>query len=189
MKQFQQIQKMEAIGTLAGGIAHNFNNLLMTIQGNTSLMLMKTDPAHPHYKKLRTIEQHIQHGSDLSRQLLGFARGGQHESKSVNLNLVAKMSSKIFAATKKELSVHFNLAPDLRPILADPGQIEQTLLNLLVNASQAMPDGGGHHHCNRKYPSGPVPAGPLSERFWPVCQNIRDGYRPWHRQGHSGENF
>ena len=142
MKQFQQIQKMEAIGTLAGGIAHNFNNLLMTIQGNTSLMLMKTDPAHPHYKKLRTIEQHIQHGSDLSRQLLGFARGGQHESKSVNLNLVAKMSSKIFAATKKELSVHFNLAPDLRPILADPGQIEQTLLNLLVNASQAMPDGG-----------------------------------------------
>ncbi len=142
MKQFQQIQKMEAIGTLAGGIAHNFNNLLMTIQGNTSLMLMKTDPAHPHYKKLRTIEQHIQHGSDLSRQLLGFARGGQHESKTINLNVMVRMSSKIFAATKKELSVHFNLEKDLLPVTADPGQIEQTLLNLLVNASQAMPDGG-----------------------------------------------
>ena len=142
MKQFQQIQKMEAIGTLAGGIAHNFNNLLMTIQGNTSLMLMKTDPAHPHYKKLRTIEQHIQHGSDLSRQLLGFARGGQHESKTINLNVMVRMSSKIFSATKKELSVHFNLEKDLLPVTADPGQIEQTLLNLLVNASQAMPDGG-----------------------------------------------
>ncbi len=142
VSQLQQMQKMEAIGTLAGGIAHNFNNLLMTIQGNTSLMLMKTDPAHPHYKKLRTIEQHIQHGSDLSRQLLGFARGGQHESKTINLNIVVRMSSKIFATTKKELTVHSNLDSDLLPISADPGQIEQTIVNLLVNASQAMPDGG-----------------------------------------------
>jgi len=142
ISQLQQMQKMEAIGTLAGGIAHNFNNLLMTIQGNTSLMLMKTDPEHPHYKKLRTIEQHIQHGSDLSRQLLGFARGGQHESKTINLNVIARMSSKIFATTKKELSVHYNLEEDLLSISADPGQIEQTILNLLVNASQAMPDGG-----------------------------------------------
>ncbi len=142
ISQLQQMQKMEAIGTLAGGIAHNFNNLLMTIQGNTSLMLMKTDPSHPHYKKLRTIEQHIQHGSDLSRQLLGFARGGQHESKTVNLNIIARMSSKIFASTKKELTVHYNLEENLLPISADPGQIEQTILNLLVNASHAMPDGG-----------------------------------------------
>ncbi len=142
IQQLQQMQKMEAIGTLAGGIAHNFNNLLMTIQGNTSLMLMKTDPTHPHYKKLRIIEQHIQHGSDLSRQLLGFARGGRHESKTIDLNVIARMSSKIFATTKKELTIHTNLDDSLLPINADPGQIEQTLLNLLVNASQAMPDGG-----------------------------------------------
>ena len=140
--QLQQMQKMEAIGTLAGGIAHNFNNLLMTIQGNTSLMLMKTDSAHPNYKKLRTIEQQIQHGSNLSRQLLGFARGGQNESKTINLNVIVRISAKIFATTKKELSVHYNLDDDLLPISADPGQIEQTILNLLVNASQAMPDGG-----------------------------------------------
>ena len=140
--QLQQMQKMEAIGTLAGGIAHNFNNLLMTIQGNTSLMLMKTDPAHPNYKKLRTIEQHIQYGSELSRQLLGFARGGQHESKTINMNVIIRMSSKIFATTKKELTVHYKLDDHLLPITADPGQIEQTIVNLLVNASQAMPDGG-----------------------------------------------
>ena len=142
MAQLQQIQKMEAIGTLAGGIAHNFNNLLMTIQGNTSLMLMKTPPDHPHYKKLKTIEEHIQYGSDLSRQLLGFARGGQTHSKTLNLNTIIRMSAKIFASTKKEITVHTNLERDLMKVEADPGQIEQTLFNLLVNSGHAMPEGG-----------------------------------------------
>jgi len=140
--QFQQSQKMEAVGTLAGGIAHNFNNLLMTIQGNTSLMLMKTPPDHPHYKKLKTIEEHIQYGSDLSRQLLGFARGSHQESKILNLNTIIRMSAKIFASTKKEITVHTNLANDLLKVEADPGQIEQTLFNLLVNSAHAMPEGG-----------------------------------------------
>jgi PAS domain S-box-containing protein len=140
--QLQQSQKMEAIGTLAGGIAHNFNNLLMTIQGNTSLMLMKTPPDHPHYKKLKTIEEYIQHGSDLSRQLLGFARGGQQQPKVLNLNTIIRMSAKIFASTKKEITVHTNLANDLMKVEADPGQIEQTLFNLLVNSWHAMPEGG-----------------------------------------------
>lgn len=142
MAQFQQIQKMEAIGTLAGGIAHNFNNLLMTIQGNTSLMLMKTPPDHPHYKKLKTIEEHIQYGSDLSRQLLGFARGGHQQPKILNLNTIIRMSAKIFASTKKEITVHTDLKADLMPVEADPGQIEQTLFNLLVNSGHAMPEGG-----------------------------------------------
>lgn len=141
-RQLQQVQKMEAIGTLAGGIAHNFNNLLMTIQGNTSLMLMKTDHSHPHYRKLRTIEEHIQHGADLSRQLLGFARGNQQESKTVDLNAVVRLTAKMFSATRKELSVFTQLADGLPAVSADPGQMEQSLLNLLVNAAQAMPDGG-----------------------------------------------
>ncbi|RJP84774.1 MAG: PAS domain-containing sensor histidine kinase [Desulfobacteraceae bacterium] len=142
MRQFQQIQKMEAIGTLAGGIAHNFNNLLMTIQGNTSLMLMKTDPGHPHYKKLKTIEEHIQYGSDLSRQLLGFARGGQQQSKTVNLNTIIRMSAKVFASTKKDITVHTDLSSELMQVEADPSQIEQSLFNLLVNSGHAMPEGG-----------------------------------------------
>jgi len=140
--QLQQVQKMEAIGTLAGGIAHNFNNLLMTIQGNTSLILMKTDSAHPNYKKLKTIEEHIQYGSDLSRQLLGFARGGQYQTKTININVIIRMSAKIFASTKKEISVHSDLEKKLLSVIADSGQMEQVVLNLLINASQAMPGGG-----------------------------------------------
>ncbi|MFO8166144.1 MAG: PAS domain S-box protein, partial [Desulfatiglandales bacterium] len=77
--QLNQAQKMEAIGTLAGGIAHNFNNLLMSIQGNISLMLLDISPDHPHYKRLITIEQSVQSGSNLTSQLLGYARGGSYE--------------------------------------------------------------------------------------------------------------
>ena len=142
ISQLQQVQKMEAIGTLAGGIAHNFNNLLMTIQGNTSLIMMKTDPKHPNYKKLKTIEEHIKYGSDLSRQLLGFARGGQYQTKTININVIIRMSAKIFASTKKEITIHSNLQKNLSSVDADPGQIEQVVLNLLINASQALPDGG-----------------------------------------------
>ncbi len=75
--QLLQAQKMEAIGTLAGGIAHNFNNLLMSIQGNTSLMLLDTNPDHPHYERLANIEKSVQSGSKLTSQLLGYARGGR----------------------------------------------------------------------------------------------------------------
>ena len=141
----QHIQKMEAIGTLAGGIAHNFNNLLMAIQGNTSLVLMKTPPADPNYKKLKTIERHIQYGSELSNQLLGFARGGQYQVKTMNLNPLIRMSAKMFSSTRKEIICHTRLDPDIWSVAADPGQIEQVLMNLFVNACQAMSDRGEIH--------------------------------------------
>ena len=141
----QHVQKMEAIGTLAGGIAHNFNNLLMAIQGNTSLVLMKTPPADPNYKKLKTIERHIQYGSELSNQLLGFARGGQYQVKTMNLNPLIRMSAKMFSSTRKEIICHTRLDPDIWSVAADPGQIEQVLMNLFVNACQAMADRGEIH--------------------------------------------
>jgi len=141
----QHVQKMEAIGTLAGGIAHNFNNLLMAIQGNTSLVLMKTPPADPNYKKLKTIERHIQYGSELSNQLLGFARGGQYQVKTMNLNPLIRMSAKMFSSTRKEIICHTRLDPDIWSVEADPGQIEQVLMNLFVNACQAMADRGEIH--------------------------------------------
>jgi two-component system cell cycle sensor histidine kinase/response regulator CckA len=140
--QLQQAQKLEAIGTLAGGIAHDFNNLLMAIIGNTSLMLLEADSSHPFYERLRNIERHVQSGAALTKQLLGFARGGMYEVKSMNINELIKRSAEMFSRTKKEIAIHTKYQDDLWPVEGDQGQIEQVLLNLYVNAWQAMPGGG-----------------------------------------------
>jgi two-component system cell cycle sensor histidine kinase/response regulator CckA len=140
--QLQQAQKMEAIGKLAGGIAHDFNNLLMGIQGRTSLMLLGADPADPHYEHLKGIEECVQSATNLTRQLLGFAKGGKYEVKSTNLNELLNKSSDIFAHTRKEISVYKKFQEDIWAVDVDQGQIEQVLLNLYVNAWQAMPGGG-----------------------------------------------
>ena len=140
--QLLQSQKMEAIGTLAGGIAHDFNNLLMTILGYTSLMLMDKDPHDSDYEKLKIIEGQIQSGADLTRQLLGFARGGKYEIKPTNFNELLARSSDMFGRTKKEISIYMKQEKNLWPVEVDRGQIEQVFLNLFVNAWQAMPAGG-----------------------------------------------
>jgi len=140
--QLLQAQRMEAIGTVAGGIAHDFNNLLMGIQGNASLMLIDADSSHPHYERLKNIEQAVQSGSDLTKQLLGFARGGKYEVRPADLNKLTKRSSDVFGRTKKEITIHTRYQEGIWPAEVDRGQIEQVLLNLYVNAWQAMPAGG-----------------------------------------------
>jgi CheY-like chemotaxis protein len=140
--QLRQAQKMEAIGVLAGGIAHDFNNLLMGIQGYTSLMLASLEPDHPDHAKLQSIEDHVQSGSQLTRQLLGFAREGKFEVRVVDLRALLEKSAGMFARTKKELRLHTRIQPETWPVEADAGQIQQVLLNLLVNAWQSMPGGG-----------------------------------------------
>jgi len=140
--QLLQAQKMEAIGTLAGGIAHNFNNLLMSIQGNTSLMLLNTPPDHPHYERLTNIEQSVQSGSKLTSQLLGYARGGRYEVKPISINRIITDTSATFAMTRKDITLHHDLDNTLAGVKADCGQIEQVILNIYVNAAEAMPHGG-----------------------------------------------
>ena len=140
--QLQHAEKIEAIGTLAGGIAHDFNNLLMGIQGNVSLMVMDIDPTHHYYNRLRNIEKQIQSGSQLTSHLLGYARKGRYELRPFVLNELVEEASETFRRTKKEITIHRKLAEDLLAIEADSGQIEQVLLNLFVNAADAMPGGG-----------------------------------------------
>jgi two-component system cell cycle sensor histidine kinase/response regulator CckA len=140
--QLQQAQKMESIGTLAGGIAHDFNNILMGIQGNSTLMLLKIESEHPNFEKIKNIEKFVQNGTELTNQLLGFARRGKYLVKTTDLNEVIEKSSSLFARTKKEIQVNTDLHDEIWAVEVDSGQIEQALLNLYVNAWQAMPEGG-----------------------------------------------
>ena len=135
-------RKMEAIGTLAGGIAHDFNNILMAILGYTSIILVDTDINDPNYEKLKIIEEQVQSGADLTKQLLGFARAGKYEIKTIDLNELLAGSAEMFGRTKKEIHIYRKHERDLWTVEADRVQIEQVFLNLFVNAWQAMPAGG-----------------------------------------------
>ncbi|MFO7972425.1 MAG: PAS domain S-box protein [Desulfobacterales bacterium] len=138
----QYMQRMEAIGTLAGGIAHDFNNLMMGMQGNISLILYDADLSHPYHERLRKIEKLIQSGTELTRQLLGYARKGKYKVKPINLNQIITYNSETFGRTRKNITIHREFAEDLLAIEADESQIGQVLINLYINAADAMPEGG-----------------------------------------------
>ena len=140
--QLQQAQKIEALGTLAGGIAHDFNNLLMGIQGRASLMSVELDPCHPHLEHINAIEEYIQSAADLTKQLLGFARGGKYEVRPTNINELVLSSSTMFGRTRKEIRIYNKLHNPPPVVEVDRRQIGQVLLNMYVNAWQAMPNGG-----------------------------------------------
>jgi len=133
---------MEAIGTLSGGIAHDFNNLLMGMQGNVSLVLLNKDSSHPDYERLQNIVQGVQSAAELTKQLLGFAIGGKYEVRPTNLNELIRNQNRMFGRTKKEITIRGEYKDNLWTVEVDQGQIEQVVLNLYVNAWQAMPSGG-----------------------------------------------
>lgn len=140
--QLTRAQRMEALGTLAGGIAHDFNNLLTGVLGRTTLMQDSMDSSSPLNEHLNEIENHVKSATDLTRQLLGLARGGKFKVEPVDINLVLLNSSEMFGRTKKEIIIKASCREDIWVVEADKSQIEQVFLNLFVNAWQAMPKGG-----------------------------------------------
>jgi PAS domain S-box-containing protein len=141
-EQLAAAERMRSIGTLAGGIAHDFNNILMGIQGNVSLLLLSLGPASPLRARLEDIEHCVESGAELSARILGFAQGGQYNLVPTDLNGLVRASLEMFSRTRKEIEVHAACAGDLATVEIDRAQIEQVLLNLFVNAWQAMPGGG-----------------------------------------------
>ena len=146
----QQSQKFEAIGTLAGGIAHDFNNLLMGIQGHASLISLDLEAYHPHLEHIHAIDEYIRRATDLTKQLLGFARSGKYEVKPIDMNELVSESSSMFGRTKKEIRIHTRCQPMPLVVEADRGQIEQVFLNMYINAWQAMPPEGGDLYLETK---------------------------------------
>ena len=140
--QFLQSQRMEAVGTLAGGIAHDFNNLLMGIQGRASLMATEIEAGDPFQEHVEAIESYVRSAADLTSQLLGFAQGGKYEIRPTDLNDLIRNHNRMFSRTRKELTVQGTYARDLPAVEVDRGQIKQVLLNIYLNAWQAMPEGG-----------------------------------------------
>jgi hypothetical protein len=141
--QFRQAQKMEAVGRLAGGVAHDFNNLLMVISGYAEVILSKLDANHPLLEKGRAIQQAADRATTLTRQLLAFSRKQLLELKVVDVNtIVADMERLLRPLIGENIELVAELAPDAGHTRADAGQLEQVLMNLVVNAKDAMPYGG-----------------------------------------------
>jgi signal transduction histidine kinase/CheY-like chemotaxis protein len=141
--QLQHAQKMESVGTLAGGIAHDFNNLLQAMSGYTQLLLMDKETAHPDFQMLMEVENAAGRASELTQQLLAFSRRVDSCLQPTNLNTCIEHVKKILERTiPPMIEIEVASADDLAEINGDVGQIEQVLMNLGINACQAMPDGG-----------------------------------------------
>ncbi len=137
-----QAQKMEAVGTLAGGVAHDFNNILTVVGGLASLGHRQVDSGHPVSDLLARIEEQVQSAATLTRQLLAYARTGRYEVAATDMKEVVQRSSEMFARTHKEISLLVDCASEACWAAVDRSQLEHALLNLYVNSSQAMPGGG-----------------------------------------------
>jgi len=141
--QYRQSQKLEALGTLAGGIAHDLNNVLTPIMGGAQLSLLKLDPGHPIYDNLKTIETGVQKAAELIHQILAFSRKQVMATQPLNLtNLIMDFSVMLRRLIREDIHLIFALNGELGIIEADKNQMEQILINLVVNAMDAVAEGG-----------------------------------------------
>ena len=141
--QLRQAQKMEAVGRLAGGVAHDFNNLLTVINGYGDLLLDSLQKSDPARAKLEQMRRAGERAAELTQQLLAFSRKQIVQPRALDLNSLVADSEKMFGRLiGEDIQLTTSLSPSLGQILADPGQIHQVLMNLLVNARDAMPNGG-----------------------------------------------
>ena len=142
-EQLLRAQKMEAIGTLAGGIAHDFNNILTAISGYSELLLSRVEESHSFYKPIRIINDAAKRAADLTRKLLTITRKEKQEVKAVDINKIVNDVVEILRhSMPKDIEIVTRLDSAVPEILADPSQIHQVLMNLTVNARDAMPEGG-----------------------------------------------
>jgi two-component system, cell cycle sensor histidine kinase and response regulator CckA len=142
-EQLLQAQKMESIGNLAGGIAHDFNNLLGGILGYASFAKKKMSPKDPLYHSLNSIERSATQAAELTKQLLGFARRGKYQVKPINCNALVQDLARFLKRTMdKRINLKVELDPHLHLIEGDETQLQQSLINICLNARDAMPSGG-----------------------------------------------
>ncbi|MRR33811.1 response regulator [bacterium] len=134
-------QKLESLGVLAGGIAHDFNNLLTCVLGNISLAKLQAEPDRILVKRLEDAEKATLRAGDLTRQLLTFSRGGAPVKKAASIKQIV-MDSVSFVLRGSNVRCEFSFPDDIRAVEADPGQMNQVINNLIINADQALPDGG-----------------------------------------------
>ena len=141
--QLRQAQKIDALGRLAGGVAHDFNNLLTVIRGHSELLLERLQPGDTLYRNSEQIRKTADRAASLTRQMLAFGRMQVLQPKVLDLNeLIAEMGKLLRRLVREDIEFSLRLGDSLSRVKADPGQIEQVLLNLTVNASDAMPLGG-----------------------------------------------
>lgn len=141
--QFVQAQKMESVGALAGGMAHDFNNLLGGILGQSALAHAQLRPGDPVHKILKKIESAAQRGADLTSKLLAFARRSVIQPMPVDIGMVLRETAELLAGSlPREITVISHVTPNMPPVEGDPTQLQQVILNLCVNARDAMPQGG-----------------------------------------------
>jgi len=138
-RRLQHAQKLESLGVLAGGIAHDFNNLLAAIMGNLDLSLLQLPASSPERGRIEQAFQACQRAADLTRQMLAYSGKGAFENREINLSDEVRRNAELLRTSiPRTISMLVEVAPDLPPIMADPGQIQQVIMNLITNAGEAI---------------------------------------------------